>query len=135
MQIVALGDEGVHIFCRGKVNGLVVNMLVDTGASKTVIGKKLSEQLAITDFVEVPDEITAGIGPEKLEAQFANLRRLKLGHLRIRNILVGIMDISHVDALYDSLGIPNFDMILGGDVLSEYKARIDYKRGRISLFF
>lgn len=132
---VDLGDEGCHIFCKGIINGEKVRILIDTGASKSVISSALADKLIDLEYVDMPDNETSGIGPEKVVARFARLKKMKIKKLKIRDLIVGVMDVSHVQEMYDRFGHKSFDVILGGDILFEYKALIDYKFNTLLLRF
>ena len=128
IKVVQLGEEGTHIFCKAKVNGLKARVLIDTGASKTVLAKSFADKLGKLKKVKVDDNSTSGIGPESVEATFARLKSLKFKSLNIKKLIVGTIDVSHVANMYETLGVEPFDIILGGEVLEEYDAVIDYRR-------
>ncbi|MFT7592475.1 MAG: hypothetical protein ACI9UJ_002412 [bacterium] len=128
IKVVQLGEEGTHIFCKAKVNGLKALVLIDTGASKTVLAKSFADKLGKLKKVKVDDNSTSGIGPESVEATFARLNSLKFKSLNIKKLVVGTIDVSHVVTMYETLGVKPFDIILGGEVLEEYNAVIDYRR-------
>jgi len=133
LKRIDLGDEGCHLFCKGRVQGIPIRILIDTGASKSVIGLEFSKRLKNLKYVQVDENETSGIGPEKVVTQFALLRRLRLGDLRIKKLVVGIVELSHVENLYHRLGYKPFDMILGGEILYKHHAVIDYKRKSLTL--
>lgn len=132
--MIQLGDEGCHIFCKAHVNGKKANVLIDTGASKTVLSLEFASKLKKLKYLDLAeDNQTSGIGPEKVEAQFARLKSLKLKKLDIKKLIVGTIDVSHVKQLYQQLDIAPFDMILGGEVLEKYNGIIDYKKKLLHL--
>jgi predicted aspartyl protease len=127
IKVVQLGEEGTHIFCKAKVNGVKARVLIDTGASKSVLAKSFADQLKKLKKVEGTDNTTSGIGPENVEASFAKLKTLEFKDLKIKNLVVGTIDVSHVTSMYETLGVKPFDLILGGEVLEAHNAIIDYK--------
>lgn len=133
IQLVALGDDGFHIFCKVKVNGKKVRALIDTGASKSVLSKHYAAQMNNLKEVQVSDAQTSGIGPEKVEAEFAVIKKLSFGKLNVKKLVVGLIDLSHVEAVYEQFNIKPFDMIIGGDVLLLLKAKIDYRKKKLIL--
>lgn len=128
IKVVQLGEEGTHIFCKAKVNGKKARVLIDTGASKTVLAKSFADKIKNLKHVSVDDNSTSGIGPETVEASFARLKTLSFKSLIIKKLVVGTIDVSHVKTMYDSLGVKPFDIILGGEVLEKYNAVIDYRK-------
>lgn len=128
IKVVQLGEEGTHIFCKARVNGKKARVLIDTGASKSVLAKSFADKIKNLKNVSVNDNSTSGIGPEAVEATFAKLKKLQFKSLVIKKLVVGTIDVSHVTTMYDTLGVKPFDLILGGEVLERYNAVIDYKR-------
>ncbi|MCB9262022.1 MAG: aspartyl protease family protein [Flavobacteriales bacterium] len=133
LQIAAMGDEGCHIFCKAKINGMYARVLIDTGASKTVMSKEFADGLTNLKHIEIDENKTAGVGAEPVQADFAKIKKLKLKKWTIKKLIVGIMDLSHVKPLYESVGVEPFDAILGGDVLQMSNAKIDYKKQQLTL--
>ena len=128
IKVIVLGEEGTHIFCKAKINGVKARVLIDTGASKTVLAKSFADKLKSLKKVKVSDNSTSGIGPESVEATFARLKSLRFKSLNIKKLVVGTIDVTHVEAMYKTLGVKPFDIILGGEVLEAYNAVIDYKK-------
>ena len=129
--IEQLGDGGIHIFCRGKLNGTTVRILIDTGASKTVISKKLREEFKDLEDVEILDSRTAGIGKEMMQADFVILPSLEVGGIIVKDLVAGVIPLDHVDEMFNELGIKPFQMILGGDFLLMTRAVVDYRKKEI----
>lgn len=134
IEIVSLGDEGSHIFCKAKVNGKKARVLIDTGASKTVLSQEFADSLKNLRPVDIDDNTTSGIGPDKVDAQFAKIKKLEFKGLTVKKLIVGTIDVSHVVAMYHSLGLKPFDMLLGGDVLEMHQAKIDYRKKQLTLY-
>jgi hypothetical protein len=133
IQVIRLGEEGTHIFCKGKVNGFKVRILIDTGASKTVLAKAFADEMPRLKPVDVEDNTTSGIGPDAVDATFVMVKKLEFKSLKIKNLVVGTIDLTHVKEMYETLGVEPFDLILGGEVLETYNAIIDYKNKKLIL--
>jgi len=133
MQIVHLGEGGYHIFCRAEIEGLEVNALIDTGANKSVLSTELAEKLQHLEAVELEENHTAGIGKEEVETSFVKLHSLQIGDLVIQDLLMGLLDLEHVEEMYRQMEIEPFNLIIGGDILQEYKASINYKNSELRL--
>ena len=84
-----LGDEGSHMFCKARINGKKVRVLIDTGASKSVLSTEFAAKLKSLKYISVEENETSGIGPEKVEAQFARLKSLRFKSLNIKKLIVG----------------------------------------------
>jgi len=98
-----------------------------------VIDQKAVEKLSAFERVESEDSQAKGIGEQTLDTQVVKLKDLTLGRLKLDEIIAGAMDLSHIAATYEDLGLEVFDMILGGDLLLQCKAIINYEKGWIKL--
>ena len=127
LDIQQLGDDGYHPFCEVRVNGRKCRALIDTGASKTVIGTQLLKKLKLKSFQNPSDNRMTGIQPGDLDVAFAVVDELKFGKLKFAHLVAGLIDLSHVNRQYRSLKVKPFDLILGGDILVKGNALISYK--------
>ena len=133
IELQSLGDDGYHIFCKVKVNGKKCRALIDTGASKTVIGNMLINKLNILDFKYNGDNQMTGIHPGEVDVAFAKIDTISFGSLIFKNIITGKIDLEHVNMQYKTLNIEPFELIIGGDILFKGKAVIDYKNKFLKL--
>ncbi len=134
IEIVQLGEEGTHIFCKSKINGKKARGLIDTGASKSVLAKSFADKLKNLKKVSMLDNTTSGIGPDQVDASFAKLKTIQFKKLKIKKLIVGTIDVSHVTEMYKSLKVKPFDFILGGEILERYNAVIDYGDKELRLY-
>ncbi|MCB9252254.1 MAG: retropepsin-like domain-containing protein [Flavobacteriales bacterium] len=133
MKIEQLGDEGFHVFCRIKLNGIFYRALIDTGASKSVMDKKLLSELQLRSFSLTSDHQMLGIQPGELDVEFTHIREIKLGRVKFENMVLGLLDMDHVQEQYRSLNIKPFEVIIGGDLLSSGNAVIDYGLKKLTI--
>ncbi len=61
------------------------------------------------------------------------LSNLKLGELEIVDYDATILDLKHVNQSYEKLDLEPIDGIIGGDILTGYKAVIDYEKKELVL--
>ena len=133
IELQSLGDDGYHIFCKVKINGIKCRALIDTGASKTVVGKQMLKKLKLLKASNPQDNQMTGIQPGELDVSFALIETIAFGKLKFNNIFSGLIDLSHVAKQYKSLKIEPFQIIMGGDILYKGKAVIDYKNKYMKL--
>ena len=133
IELQSLGDDGYHIFCKVKINGIKCRALIDTGASKTVVGKQMLKKLKLLKASNPQDNQMTGIQPGELDVSFALIETIAFGKLKFNNIFSGLIDLSHVAKQYKSLKIEPFQIIIGGDILYKGKAVIDYKNKYMKL--
>lgn len=123
LEILTLEDGSYHLLIAVLLNGeLSGKMVVDTGASKTVIDRVLP--LGLDDSQELP--YTSGIGGE-VPASFTQIASLTLGDFFIENVPLAMIDLSAVNAAYEQASQQRILGLLGSDLLLKYHAKIDYK--------
>ena len=95
----------------------------------------------------VDDILTVPFAPEELLARVIALVRraysdavtftpvIKIGELEIENYRTVLLDLSHVNASYEQVGLKPVDGVLGSDILKMYKAVIDYEKKIVKLKF
>lgn len=129
-----LEGDGFHIFTEVKIFGDPFFALIDTGASKTVFSNSITERYPQIEIIEIEDNnIAAGIGEGKVEAQMAKFSLIELGRAKIENLYCGIIDLEHVKDTYMAMGLQPFDVIIGGDILKLLNAEINYKHSFIKV--
>ena len=110
------------IILNGEINGLPVNILLDTGASTSVIFSNAINKLNLHELIDIEQSsMLEGIGKEKSLGQIWYIE-LKLNGNIYPISLVG-----------SNNRIKDFDMILGINFLRSYKALIDFKNKTLTL--
>ncbi len=133
IRFVEIEKSGVHIAVSGFVNGNLSNILIDTGASQTVFDKNrihlFSDQ---TDF-EPADKLSKGLGTSSMEGFKFSISQFILGDLVLEDFEVVSLDLGHINASYNQLGLGSIDIVLGGDFLNRYAANINYASAQLWL--
>ena len=128
VHIIELEEDNFHLIITGKFeNGTKGNWAIDTGASKTVFDKNLTEQYSVSED-ETEEIHSAGIGDKPLETTAARLKTFYLGKLKIESLKVALLDLSHINELYIKATDLEICGLIGGDFLMKHKAVIDYKK-------
>lgn len=133
LKIVSLGEGGYHIFCTIEIEGRSVNALIDTGANKSVLSFALASELSTIEVQEQEENHTAGIGKEEVETSFVILEKLQIGEIQFEDLIMGLIDLDHVEEMYLEMEVEPFQAIIGGDILNQSKAIIDYGQSTLSL--
>lgn len=123
-----MDEQGYHIFVKALINGRVANLLVDTGASKTVFDTNRIQKFASVKTMVANDQISTGLGTNSMQSHTIELKRMKLGDLILNNAEIFLLDLSHVNETYVKLNYKPLDGVLGGDILKKYNAVINYKK-------
>ena len=130
-----LEEGGIHLILKIKINGKIANMVLDTGASKTVFDRTRFERFVSNAELKKNAELSAGVGTNTMETHSVVIKKIRVGELIIKDYDAAIMDLSHVNQAYDNLGMKPTDGILGSDILYAYDAIIDYGKMELKLSF
>jgi len=132
IEIFGLEEDGVHLLVLAMVNGDPARLIVDTGASRTVFDVNRMRQFSGEAVFEIKDKEATGLGTNTMESHLVVLNEFKIGDLIIESYETVLIDLSHVNESYEKIGIEPIDGVLGGDILLEYKAIIDYSKEQIT---
>ncbi|NOU48421.1 MAG: clan AA aspartic protease [Bacteroidales bacterium] len=134
-RLLEIENDGYHLLVEGKINGKPANFLIDTGASRTVF-----DQVSIHTFIDDPElnqneRLSTGIGTNTMASMVTTIQSLAFGDLNIKEYTAIVIDLQHVHTSYNSLKLPEINGILGGDILAEHKAVINYKSKKIKFYY
>jgi len=134
-EYISIEADGVHIIMDAKINNKNCRLLIDTGASRTVF-----DHNRITNFVDEPEieenqQLSTGLGTNDMQSHILVLDSLELGSLLLINYQCVIIDMVHINQSFASIGLAPIDGVLGGDILSIYKAEIDYRKKEMRIRF
>jgi predicted aspartyl protease len=134
-KILSLDAEGFHLMITIKINGKNARLIIDTGASKTVLDRtRVSKYVKETDFKN-HDKLSSGLGTNTMESQTTSIKKIKIGDVEIHNYTTVLLDLSHVNSSYEQIGLSPVEGVLGSDILLRYKAVIDYEKKVLRLKF
>lgn len=160
LEIFDLDGNGNHLLCKAKINNCDGILIVDTGASQTVLSanseavKSAIEFINHNQFIEykessnlaakfTADELTEmGVGDDgvlslaangqAIEFQFGIVDCIQIGELRIEKMPTGLIDFTSINNLYSKMQDTEVFGLLGSDILQTYKAKIDYGKKQIT---
>ena len=124
---------GVHLSVIMKVNGKNARMVLDTGASRTVFDFHLIKTFVKTPEIIDSEILSAGIGTTEMKSHFITIKKLQIGKRIIQNYHAVLLNLEHVNLAYANAGIKKIDGILGGDILMDLKAVIDYSKMELKI--
>jgi predicted aspartyl protease len=133
LDIVPIEDDGYHLFINCLINGKTARLLVDTGASRTVFdANRIKTFLKEEEHnFEKVDKLSTGLGTNTMESHTVILSEFSIGETIFKDYIAVVLNIEHVNQSYKMLGFPEIDGVLGGDLLHELKAVIDYRKKQI----
>ena len=113
-----------HLLIKAKINGVLGNFILDTGASSSCIG------FESVDFflLEAKKSKTraSGAGATGMFTQIATHNKLQLSNWKVADFDVVIFDLSHVNEALSHHKVKPVHGIIGADVLMKGKAIVDY---------
>lgn len=133
LQIESILGDGYHVFIQANIGRKKARLLLDTGASKTVLSLEFANKYLKSQKRKTNEEQATGLGSNSIQNEVGMIRTIKIGHCTIPNLTVAILDLSHVNETYRRIELPAVDGVLGSDVLMQTKAIIDYAKSRMSL--
>ncbi len=135
LELIDLQGDGFHLLVEVVVFGQIFKAVLDTGASKSAFDREIISGYAPADqIIHVPDHHAIGLGTTTMERYFVVCPELRLGELIIENYEAPVFDLSAIKFAYEKLELPPVIGVLGGDILMDHHAIIDYKNLRLSLF-
>lgn len=128
-QVISLQADGFHIITDVNVFGKDFKMVIDTGASKTVLDKHTLIQSGITEeeFLNT-DILSTGLGTNSMQSFMLAVPEFHIGPWMTRNFTVAVLDLSAINIAYEQIGVDPVIGVLGGDILRLYGGQIDYKK-------
>lgn len=133
LKIINLQDDGFHLLVEVIVFKEKHLAVLDTGASRSVFDKSLIEK-HLSETLQVSDEINAATLFTTTTTIQATLPQLKMGSLKINNYETVAFDLQSVSETYQQFGHPPIMGIIGGDILMQYKAVINYQKMTLRLY-
>ena len=128
IEIVPIEDDGYHLKIIITINGKSANMILDTGASRTVFDETRIAEFVNEEKIEEQDRLSTGLGTNSMESKQVVIDNLQLGEVAIVDYNAAVLDLRHVNQSYEKLEIDPVDGVLGSDILVMYKAVIDYEK-------
>lgn len=128
LEVVALQEGSYHVFLKMKVNKKSIRVLLDTGASKTVLDKTFVEEKCKSQKTETIGQSTSSLHSTVSESNITYIKEIQLDQVKLKNFLVAVIDLTHVNQTYEGVGKKPIFGIVGSDILMERKAIIDYSK-------
>ncbi|MEE4178058.1 MAG: retropepsin-like aspartic protease [Bacteroides sp.] len=133
VRIVEIDQLGYHLLIEGRVNDLKANVLIDTGASRTVIDLNRLNHFFKDPLTREYDKSCAGLGSGQITSYVTVLHSLQLGHKVMKDVEIVAIDLASINTNYAIYDLPRIDMVLGSDLLLKMDACIDYRARKLSL--
>ena len=133
LKFLSILGAGTHLLVAVKINGQKANMLVDTGASRTVFDINRIGKFTEKKKFKKNKDLSTGLGTNSMQSHNTLLKKFEIGKIKVENVEAILLDLKHVNESYENIGLPNIDGVLGGEILVDYKAVIDYGKKQLKL--
>jgi len=122
-----------HILIECEINYVSGIFIVDTGASNSCINYLSSTKFNV-EFKKSNE--TASSATNKIsETYYSKNNSLKIGNFQKNNFDLVLFDMTFIKNSLKEKGVSDVDGIIGGDILNELNACLNYKKKEISLEF
>jgi len=133
-KLLTLQGDGHHIIVEVHLLDRSFHMVIDTGASKTVLDRTMLQEAGISEEEFINTDIkSSGLGTNDMQSFMLKLPYLKIADWQINNFQVAVLDLSSINYAYSQLNFKPVIGVLGGDILYKYGAIINYKESSIQL--
>ena len=133
LQKVDIPPGGIHLALNVLLNGQSIRMVLDTGASRSVLDLDLFRELHPEADLKEEESDSAGVGASGLASFTSLITSFSIENFEIQESEMVLMDLSHVKQSYTQLGEDPIYGIIGGDILEKYEAIIDYSDFSLTL--
>lgn len=130
---MAIDDRGFHLLLDASIEGNALKLVLDTGASQTVVDYEFLKHLIAEDAFKLQEDFSVGVGSNQINSYLVSIKKMQIANLSLENYSLATMDLSHVHQTYAQLDYPDVFGVLGGDILEKYNALIDYKNNVLRL--
>lgn len=134
-EFISIESEGVHLVFEALLNQKACKILIDTGASRSVFDSNRIGLFVDNPEISENDQLSTGLGTNSMKSHMVILENVKIGDLKLKNYSAVIIDMTHINESFETMGLQQIDGVLGGDILLKYKAEIDYRRKELRLRF
>lgn len=132
INFVELDDLGIHLVIKAKIGKKYINLIIDTGASKTVFDETLlSNYCKLIDDDNVIE--SKGINSEILKTQKATINNITFGRIKFNDFETILIDLSNINEIYSEFSDLTIFGLLGGDFLIKHNAVINYYNKTITI--
>jgi len=129
---IPIPENGLHFLVRAKISRAYHYLIIDTGASESVLDKGLPAHFF--ESIKANEEAqTYGIQSENIETETGIVKSFSLGSLKLKRQVFHLVDLSQINVLYGNFIDFKISGLIGSDFLNHYQATLSYKTGKLTL--
>lgn len=129
-RVIDFADDGYHWLVECEVNNADYWLVVDTGATRTVIDQSVIGEAEIRNH---PQGLVVGFGSQTNSINTATLHSVWIGGIEFPEFEVAVADLSNLIELYSQMANVKLAGILGCDFLMRNATSMNINRKRIYL--
>lgn len=133
LEFIDMKGDGYHLAIQVLVNFVTARFILDTGASRTVFDVNRIDSFMQNAELLPNEQLSTGLGTSDMESNIMMIDSFTIADLHIYDYQTVAIDMSHINQTYEMLEMPLIDGVLGGDILSEFRAIIDYEKAILKL--
>ena len=134
IKIIHLQEGNYHIHLHVRLFDENCTMVLDTGASKTVVDHTSLLKIGVPEEqIKSNDILSSGLGTNNMKGAESVLPSFEIGPWKIRNFHIAVLDLSSINFAYEKIGIKPVIGIVGSDILITYGAKIDLQKQVLTL--
>jgi len=133
LQLIRIDQGGCHLMMHAGINEYKANVLIDTGASMTVMDLNRAQKYLNNPEINPFENYFTGMGEGKIETWTTHIPSLTIGSTCMKDLQILLIDMSPIQKTYACFDLPRIDIVLGGDLLMEMGAVIDYPNRKLML--
>lgn len=133
LKKVQIPPIGCHHILTVVFDGVACNLVLDTGASRSVIDKEHLLSILPELAYEHQTELSAGVGSSSLETSTTVIKKIKIGNSTLKDFELAVMDLTHVKNSYLQINEEAIHGVLGGEILEHLNATISYKAQKLTI--
>ena len=134
LQTVPIPPNGMHLIVKVKINSKSARLVLDTGASQTVLDMNRIDRFTAQKKFKKHEGHSSGIGSSSMESHMFHTEKIQIGDCVLLNTELVLLDMVHVNRSYELINKKPVDGVLGGDILKMFQAKIDYATKELTLF-
>lgn len=131
VEIIELEDNSYHLIVKVEIDGIRGDMIIDTGASVTVVDQKMFQD-------KTNDETTVRLQSGSVSGQINDVKLFKADHFKIagrkiKNVQLAGINLDYVNEMYNKHLNRKIIGLLGCDFCVQYNVVIDYRNKTLSM--
>ncbi len=126
LTLIFIEPDGFHLMLHAFINGYKANVLIDTGASKTIMDLSRAQYYLDNPDIKPFNKFFTGVGAGRIKTYVTFIPKIVIGNKELLGLDIVLIDMAPLNASYAVYDLPRIDMVLGGDLLVMMKAVIDY---------